>query len=153
MLLIVSLGYDTRCNFNVRSKADISQLNLPHGFESGHSTSLCTYSFNFQACCGLLYEYEGESCVVCFADFSQAFDKVNYWKLFSQMIGLGLSTRIVSLLAYWYSHQQVCVKWHGKTSSTFFAGNGTKQGGLLSPCLFNCYVNLYVRKLISSITT
>jgi len=26
------LRYDTRCYFNVRSKADISQLNLPHGF-------------------------------------------------------------------------------------------------------------------------
>jgi len=25
------LTYDTRCYFNVRSKADISQLNLPHG--------------------------------------------------------------------------------------------------------------------------
>jgi len=24
-------SYDTRCYFNVRSKADISQLNLPHG--------------------------------------------------------------------------------------------------------------------------
>jgi len=23
--------YDTRCYFNVRSKADISQINLPHG--------------------------------------------------------------------------------------------------------------------------
>jgi len=26
-----STRYDTRCYFNVRSKADISQLNLPHG--------------------------------------------------------------------------------------------------------------------------
>jgi len=26
-----ALRYDTRCHFNVRSKADISQLNLPHG--------------------------------------------------------------------------------------------------------------------------
>ena len=25
---------DTRCNFNVRSKADMSQLNLPHGTEN-----------------------------------------------------------------------------------------------------------------------
>ena len=24
-------GYDTRCYFNVRSKADMSRLNLPHG--------------------------------------------------------------------------------------------------------------------------
>jgi len=26
--------HDTRCYFNVRSKADISQLNLPHGAET-----------------------------------------------------------------------------------------------------------------------
>ena len=25
------IRYDTRCHFNVRSKADTSQLNLPHG--------------------------------------------------------------------------------------------------------------------------
>jgi len=28
------LRYDTRCYFNVRSKADISQLNLPHGTDN-----------------------------------------------------------------------------------------------------------------------
>jgi len=27
----ITIRYDTRCYFNVRSKADISQLNLPHG--------------------------------------------------------------------------------------------------------------------------
>jgi len=26
--------YDTRCYFNVHSKADISQLNLPHGIDN-----------------------------------------------------------------------------------------------------------------------
>jgi len=29
-----TIGYDTRCYFNVRSKADISQLNLPHGTDN-----------------------------------------------------------------------------------------------------------------------
>ena len=28
-----TIRYDTRCHFNVRSKADKSQLNLPHGTE------------------------------------------------------------------------------------------------------------------------
>jgi len=28
------IRYDTRCYFNVRSKADISELNLPHGTDS-----------------------------------------------------------------------------------------------------------------------
>jgi len=27
---VFTIRYDTRCYFNVRSKADISQLNLPH---------------------------------------------------------------------------------------------------------------------------
>jgi len=31
----VEIRYDTRCYFNVRSKADISQLNLPHGERTG----------------------------------------------------------------------------------------------------------------------
>ena len=31
---IGTIRYDTRCYFNVRSKADISQLNLPHGTDN-----------------------------------------------------------------------------------------------------------------------
>jgi len=35
------LRYDTRCYFNVRSKADMSQLNLPHGAQStGHGVAI-----------------------------------------------------------------------------------------------------------------
>jgi len=30
-VLIATIRYDTRCCFNVRSKADVSRLNLPHG--------------------------------------------------------------------------------------------------------------------------
>jgi len=30
ILLYTLIRYDTRCHFNVRSKADMSQLNLPH---------------------------------------------------------------------------------------------------------------------------
>jgi len=30
-LLYDTIRYDTRCSFNVQSKADMSQLNLPHG--------------------------------------------------------------------------------------------------------------------------
>jgi len=32
--LVITIRYDTRCYFNVRSKADISQLNLPHGTDN-----------------------------------------------------------------------------------------------------------------------
>jgi len=32
--LDLDIRYDMRCYFNVRSKADISQLNLPHGTDN-----------------------------------------------------------------------------------------------------------------------
>ena len=56
---------------------------------------------------------------------------------------------IVSLLAYWYSNQHVYVRWRGVLLSSFTVGNGTKQGGVLCPCFFNCYV----RDLIIAIMT
>jgi len=34
LLHLDTIRYDTRCYFNVRSKADISQLNLPHGTDN-----------------------------------------------------------------------------------------------------------------------
>ena len=38
--------YDTRCHFTVRSKADMSQLNLPHGNNIGtHKTKYCIRHF------------------------------------------------------------------------------------------------------------
>ena len=40
-----------------------------------------------------------------------------------------------------YNNQSVCVRW-GSTYSKFFpVGNGVKQGGKLSPLLFNVYMN------------
>jgi len=87
---------------------------------------------------------------VCFADFSKAFDRVNYWKLFKQLLDIGLSAQIVSLLAYWYSHQRVCIRWNNAVSSSFSIGNGTKQGGILSPFLFNVYLRDLIMTIMSA---
>ena len=71
-----------------------------------------------------------------FLDFSKAFDRVNYWKLFSQMLEEGSDVCVVRLLAYWYSNQTLLVAWQGCYSGRFMIGNGTRQGGVLSPSLF-----------------
>ena len=77
----------------------------------------------------------------CFLDASKAFDRVNYWKLFSKLIKRGVSLIIVRLLSFWYSSQQFCVKWGNSTSAFFFTGNGVRQGGILSPRLFTFYLD------------
>jgi len=44
------------------------------------------------------------------------------------------------LLAYWYSHQHVYVRWQYATSVSFGIQNGVRQGGILSPFLFRFYI-------------
>jgi len=55
---------------------------------------------------------------------------------------------MVRLLAFWHSHQTLCVYWQGFCSGKFSVGNGTRQGGVLSPYLFT----RFVRPLISAIS-
>jgi len=60
-----------------------------------------------------------------------------------------ISVDLVTILAYWYSHQQVCVRWKSVLSGSFLLGNSTRQGGVLSPFLFS----RYIRELVSRVTS
>ena len=108
------------------------------GFKSGHSTSLAA---------GVVkqvvdyYTTRGSHVFACFVDFRKAFDSVNFWKLFNQLLDDNVDVCLVQLLAYWYSHQEICVAWAGCKSAPFSVSNGTKQGGVLSPYFFTRYIS------------
>ena len=119
------------------------------GFKKNHSTAICTHvlkkTVNY-------YRQNGSHVFACFIDFNKAFDNVDYWLLFSKLIdndpaniGCIAATR---LLAYWYSKQQMHVRWQNFSSASFNIGNGVRQGGILSPFLFR----FYIRDLISMVT-
>ena len=50
-------------------------------------------------------------------------------------------------LIYTYCNQKVCIYWNGAKSTLFPTRNGVKQGGVLSPRLFNVYLNELLSKL------
>jgi len=75
---------------------------------------------------------------------------VNYWKLFHMLLDDGVDKLIVRLLSYWYSNQEACVPWQNCTSTFFTIGNGTRQGGVLSPLLFTRYRKQILVKLVSA---
>ena len=68
----------------------------------------------------------------CFFDFNEAFDRVNYWRLFTELLNDGVNTCIVSILVYWYSNQAIAVKRLHVISDSFDTSNGTRQGNVLS---------------------
>jgi len=63
-------------------------------------------------------------CLFSLIDFTKAFDRVNYWKLFTQLLKDGNEPHIVKLLSYWYSNQALCVSWHICLSDTVFIDDG-----------------------------
>jgi len=76
-------------------------------------------------------------------------DCVNYWKLFNKLLDDKIDINIVSILCYWYTKQELCIRWLTIMSSFFTIGNGTRQGGILSPYLFS----RYIRELLSELET
>ena len=71
----------------------------------------------------------------------KAFDRVNHSLLFDKLCAIGVPFYLIRLLVYWYEHQRMCVRWGGVYSSSFTVTNGVRQGGILSPYLFNVYVD------------
>ena len=108
------------------------------GFKAKLGTDLCIYSLKETID---LYKRKGSSVIVGFIDASKAFDRVNHHKLFLKLRERGVPDTIIRILAYWYANQSMHVKWASKVSAPFGVGNGVRQGGLLSPALFNVYMN------------
>ena len=81
------------------------------------------------------------STLMCFLDASKAFDRVTHSILFRKLVERGVRGYIVRILMYWYSNQCMYVRWAGVLSPGFHVSNGVRQGGILSPYLFNVYMD------------
>ena len=48
---------------------------------------------------------------------------------------------LVTILSYWYRHQVMLFRRGSSLSTGFRVTNGLRQGGVLSPLLFNMYIH------------
>ena len=114
------------------------------GFKKKHGTDLCIYALK-----EIIDRYSSHNSTVflCFIDASRAFDRINHAKLFQKMLDRGTPKHIVRLLVFWYANQKMQVKWGNVTSSHFAVSNGVRQGGILSPILFNIYMDYLSKEL------
>ena len=87
------------------------------------------------------YKILNSSVFTCFLDASKVFDRVSHVKLFNKLITRGMPGYLVRILMFWYANQTMCVRWGSVFSDSFTVSNGVRQGGILSPYLFNIYVD------------
>ena len=117
------------------------------GFKNGVSTDSCLFSFK-----EIINYYNALSTpvYVCMLDSSKAFDRVNHYHLFNKLLQRGMPILITRLLFFWYQRQAFYIKWDGMLSRPFSVSNGVRQGGILSPKLFNMYIDELSNRLINS---
>ena len=111
-----------------------------------HGTDMCVFTLKEL----IRYYIKHGSCMyVAYLDASKAFDRVNQDKLFKKLLNNGVPKWIIKVISQWYSNQTLCVKWGSVISEVFPVNNGVRQGGILSPLLFNVYIVTDVRCLPS----
>jgi hypothetical protein len=117
------------------------------GFKKGTSTTTCSFVVEEV----IRYYNNNDTPVYCvMLDASKAFDCVQFIKLFRILLSKGMCPLMSRLLATLYTSQKMCVRWSGYTSETFDVTNGVKQGGVLSPILFNLYIGELLDNLSKS---
>ena len=80
----------------------------------------------------------------CLIDYAKAFDCVDYNKMWKILKEMGIPDHLTCLLSNLYSCQETAVRNRHETD-WFQTGKGVPQGCILSPCLFNFYVEYIMR--------
>ena len=111
--------------------------NNQFGHKAGHSTDLCVYALiEFME----YFKGRSTSAYVAFLDANKASDIIIYWILFINLIARRVPIYLLKVLCFGIKTSQ-CISMGFNFSGKFHVTNGVRQGGVLSPLLFNVYVN------------
>ena len=125
--------------FLERFRAALSSCEQQFGFKQGHGCAEC--SFVLREAIDYYLSNGNREVYVCALDLSKAYDRVSYYRLFTKLLRKGLPIYFVKFLERWYSSQTMQVKWGDGISSPVNVRNGVRQGSVLSPSLFNVYID------------
>ena len=82
-----------------------------------------------------------QSTFIGFVDFSKAYDRIDRNSLWTKLSNLGMTGNILNAIGQLYSHVECAVRVNGHVTPWFKVDSGVKQGFIMSPLLFNSFVN------------
>ena len=124
----------------------LSSDSLQFGHKVGTSTTQCSWLVSEVV---NHFLERGSNPIITLLDCSKAFDMCKFSILFTKLIDRGLPPIVVRTLIVVYEDQYAWVKWGGAKSKMFPIVNGTRQGSILSPALFEVYVDELLSELRS----
>lgn len=86
--------------------------------------------------------------VLCFIDYSKAFDCVRWDMLWNVLGEMGVPAHLIQLIRNLYVNNRSFVRIDTDCSDVFATKKGVRQGCILSPVLFNIYGEYIMRKTI-----
>ena len=120
--------------------------NSQYGFRQGRGTAMaCSLINDLMLYCNA----RGSPMFICSLDAEKCFDSIWHDGLFYKLIEI-LPLSHWLFLYQLYGSLQATVRWDGGISAYFRVTRGTKQGSILSPVLFNIFINDLLQELTSS---
>ena len=107
------------------------------GFQRGSRTR--DQVANIHPIMELAREYQ-KNIYLCFIDYAKAFNRVDHKNLWKILKKIGVPDCVTCLLRNLYVGQEAAVRTGRGTTDLFKLGKVIWQGCILSPCLFNFYV-------------
>ena len=107
------------------------------GFRAGRSTT--EQIFNLRILCEKYLQHQQDLYYV-FTDFKKAFDRVWHAALWATMKKYNISTKFIQVIKNLYNKATSAVFFNGSIGDWFRTTVGVRQGCLLSPTLFNIFL-------------